>query len=35
MAEKIVEQMDGEPTVATATPPIDNKKEMMETQDNR
>jgi hypothetical protein len=32
MAEKIVEQMDGEPTVATATPPIDNKKEMMDAK---
>jgi hypothetical protein len=30
--KKIVEQMDGEPAVATATPPIDNKKEMMDVK---
>jgi hypothetical protein len=32
MAEKIVEQMDGEPTVATATPDISKKKDMLDKQ---
>jgi hypothetical protein len=32
MAEKIVEQMDDEPTVATATPDISKKKDMLDKQ---
>jgi hypothetical protein len=32
MAEKIVEQMDDEPTVATATPDISKKKNMLDKQ---
>jgi hypothetical protein len=32
MAEKIVEQMDGEPTLATATPDISKKKDMLDKQ---
>jgi hypothetical protein len=32
MAKKIVEQMNDEPSIATATPPIDNKKEMIDAK---
>ena len=32
MAKKIVEQMNNEPPIATATPPIDNKKEIFDKQ---
>ena len=32
MAKKIAEQMNDEPPIATATPPIDNKKEMMDAK---
>ena len=32
MAKKIVEQMNNEPSIATATPPIDNKKEMIDAK---
>jgi len=32
MAKKIAEQMNDEPSIATATPPIDNKKEMMDAK---
>jgi hypothetical protein len=32
MAKKIAEQMNDEPPIATATPPIDNKKEMMDVK---
>jgi hypothetical protein len=32
MAKKIAEQMNDEPSIATATPPIDNKKEMIDAK---
>ena len=32
IAKKIVEQMNNEPPIATATPPIDNKKEIFDKQ---
>ena len=32
IAKKVVEQMNNEPPIATATPPIDNKKEMMDAK---
>jgi hypothetical protein len=32
IAKKVAEQMNNEPPIATATPPIDNKKEMMDAK---
>jgi hypothetical protein len=32
IAKKVAEQMNNEPPIATATPPIDNKKEMMDVK---